>query len=117
MHCSISRSMLGSLLFIIYIYDLFIVNKYVNFSSFADHTTPFITGISSEQIISELESILSDISQWLMNSNLKANSGKFHLFLSLYEEQMITVKNYIIKSSGAEEILGVRIDRDLNFKL
>ena len=52
-----------------------------------------------------------------MNNNLKANSGKFHLFLSLYEEQMITVKNYIIKSSGAEKILGVRIDRDLNFKL
>ena len=52
-----------------------------------------------------------------LNNNLKAKSGKFHLFLSLYEEQMITVKNYVIKSSGAEELLGVRIDRNLNFKL
>ena len=52
-----------------------------------------------------------------MNNNLKDNSGKFRLFLSLYKEQMITVKNYVIKSSGAEELLEVRIDRNLNFKL
>ena len=56
-------SILGSLLFIIYICHLFIVNKKVNFYSYADDTTPFITGMSFEQIIPELESILSDISQ------------------------------------------------------
>ena len=47
--------------------------------------------MSFEQIIPE--SILSDISQWFMNNNLKGDSGKFHLFLSLYEEQTITVEN------------------------
>ena len=47
-----------------------------------------------------------------MNNNLKANAGKFHLFLSPYEDQMITVENYVIKSSGVEELLGVTI----NFK-
>ena len=87
------ESILGPFLFIIYIYiwDLFIVNKDVNFSSYGDDTIPFITGMSFEQIIPE--SILSDISQWFMNNNLKADSGKFHLFLSLYEEQTITVEN------------------------
>ena len=55
-------SNLSPLLFIIYICDLFIVNKDVNFSSYADDATAFITGMSFEQIISELESILSDIS-------------------------------------------------------
>ena len=52
--------------------DLFIVNKDVNFSSYVDDPTPFITGTSFEQIISELESILLDISQWFMNNNQKA---------------------------------------------
>ena len=42
---------------------LFVVNKDVNFSNYADDTTPFITDMSFEQIIPELESILSDISQ------------------------------------------------------
>ena len=69
--------------------------------------------MSSEQIIPELESILSDISQWFMNNNLKANAGKFHLFLSPYEDQTITVKSYVIKSSGVEELLGVTIDSKL----
>ena len=72
----------------IYICDLFIVNKDDSFSSYADDTTPFITGMSFEQIIPKLESILSDISQWFMNNNLKANAGKFHLFLSPYENQI-----------------------------
>ena len=58
--------------------------------------------MSFEQIIPELESILSDISQWFMNNNLKANAGKCHLFLSPYEDQTITVGNYVIKSSGVE---------------
>ena len=104
-------SILGSLLFIIYICHLFIVNKEVNFYSYADDTTPFITGMSFEQIIPELESILSDISQWFMNNNLKANAVKFYLFLSPYKNQRITVENYVIKSSGVEELLLVAIDR------
>ena len=85
------RSILGPLLFFIYICDLFIVNKDVNFSSYADDTTLFITGMRFRQIIPELESILSDISRWFMNNNLKANAGKFHLFLNPYADQTITV--------------------------
>ena len=92
------------------------MNKEVNFSSYADDTTPFITGMSFEQIIPALESILSDISQCFMNNNLKANAGEFHLFLSPEEDQRITVENYVIKSSGVEELLGVTIDGNLNFK-
>ena len=103
-------------LFIIYICDRFIVNKDVNFSSYADDTTPFIPGMSFEKIISELESISSEISQWFMNNNLKANTGKFHLFLSPYEDQTMRVENCIIRSSGVEGLLVVAIDSKLNYK-
>ena len=72
--------------------------------------------MSFGQIIPELESILSDISQSFMNNNLKSNAGKFHLFLSPSDDQTITVENYIIKSSGVEKLLGVTIDSNLNFK-
>ena len=58
-------SVLGPLLFIIYICDLFIANKDVKFSSYADNTIPFITEMSFEQIIPESESILSDMSHGL----------------------------------------------------
>ena len=52
-------SILGPILFIIYICDLFIVNEDVNFSNYACDTFPFITGMSFEQIVYELENILS----------------------------------------------------------
>ena len=103
-------SIIGPLLSIIYICDLFIVNKGVTFSSYADNTTPFITGMSFEQIILELDSISTDFSQRSMNNNLKANAGKFDLFLSPYADQTITVKNYVIKSKGFEELLGVKTE-------
>ena len=71
--------------------------------------------MSFEQIIPELESILSDISCF-MNNNLKDNAGKSHLFLSPYEDQAITFENVIIKSSGVEKLLGVTIDSNSNCK-
>ena len=43
-------------------------------------------------------------------------TGKFHLFLSPYEDQTITVENHVTKSTGVEELLGVIIDSNLNFK-
>ena len=90
-------SILGPLLFIIYICNLFFVNKDVNFSGYTDDTTPFITGMSFEKIIPELETILLDILQWLMKNNLKANTEIFYLFLNPYEDETITVENYVSK--------------------
>ena len=51
-----------------------------------------------------------------MNNNQKANAGKFHLFLSPYEDQIKTVENQVIKSSGVEEFSGVTLDSSLNLK-
>ena len=72
-------SILGPLLFMIYICDLFIDNKDVKFTSYANNTTPFVTSMSFEQITRELEIIVSDISQWLMNNNLKAIFFSAHM--------------------------------------
>ena len=51
-----------------------------------------------------------------MNNCLKANAGKFHLFLSPHEDQTITVENYVMKSSVVEELLELTIDSNLNCK-
>ena len=64
--------------FIIYINNLFIVNH---------DTNPFITGMSFEQIVPELESTYRER---FMNDNVKDNAGK-NLFLSQYEYQRIKV--------------------------
>ena len=53
--------------------------------------------MSFEKIIPELETILLDILQWLMKNNLKANTEIFYLFLNPYEDETITVENYVSK--------------------
>ena len=68
-YCIPQGSIFSSLLFVIYISDLFVVNKEVNVSNYAVDTTRFITGMSFEQIIPQLGSILSDISLWFMNND------------------------------------------------
>lgn len=48
-----------------------------------------------------------------MKNNLKTNGGKFHPFLSPNEDETVAAENYIIKSSGAEEVTkGVRVSNN-----
>ena len=68
-YCIPQGSIISPFLFVTYICDLFVVNKDVNVSNYEDDTTRFITGISFEQIIPELGSILSDISLRFMNND------------------------------------------------
>ena len=65
--CSTRVSSWSYYIWYIYICDPFFVNKNVNFYNYADDTTPFITVMSFEKIVRELEKILSDMSLWFMN--------------------------------------------------
>ena len=47
--------------------------------------------------------------QCFMKNKMKANTGKFYLFVSPYENQTIIIENYVIKPSGVEKRLGVTI--------
>ena len=55
-------SILGPLLFIIYICDLFILSDHLEFGSYADDTTPFVYGENFDEILGELEKHMAKIS-------------------------------------------------------
>ena len=95
---------------------MFILNKDIDFASYADDTTPFICGQTFEEIIYELETVMADISNWFLENNLKANEGKYHLLLSPFIEKTIQVGDFAIASCSSEKILGVTIDCNLTFK-
>ena len=46
---------------------------------------------------------------------MKANHGKCHLLMSTFTPISIKVKDYIIKNSDNEKLLGVTVDANLNF--
>ena len=97
-------SILGPLLFMIYICDLFILNDQFEFGSYADDT------------IGELEKHTAKISEWFLYNYLKANAKTFCLFLSPFIDKAINIENVTRKSSYAEVLLGATIDRNLSFK-
>ena len=56
-------SILGPLLFIVYICDLFILNDHLEFGSYADDTTSFVYGENFDEILGELEKHMARISE------------------------------------------------------
>ena len=109
-------SILGPLLFIIFISDLFIIIRNVDCVSYADDTTPYVCGQNFDQIIKTLETNIGDVFTWFENNGVIANSSKSHFLVSPFEHKIIKIKNTQIASSGSEYLLGVTIDSNLTFE-
>ena len=82
-------SILGSLLFIIYICDLFILNDHLEIGSHADDTTPFVYGENFDEILGELQNHMAKISECFLHNYLKANAKKFQLLSPFVDKAML----------------------------
>ena len=109
-------SILGPILFNIFLSDLFLFIKNKDLVSYADDTTPYETEVNSAYIIRNLEVLGNTLLNWFKDYSMKANPGKYHLFLSGNDSSKITNGNETISSSKCEKLLGIKIDSHLNFK-
>ena len=87
-HCSSWReilfglpqwSILGMFLFNIFLYDLFVHSKYIDFASYADGSTLYKEHASINQTISRLEKTAASLFKWISHNQMKSNSDKCHL--------------------------------------
>ena len=127
-------SVLGPLLFIIYINDLQEVIKSSNMYTFADDTK-IVSKISSEMDIKALQRDLDSIDRWSVINNMELNRDKFVLlihrpvantknckllenlpFFNLNKTYHASNNLEINQSSHARD-LGIIVDEGLNFKL
>jgi len=76
-------SILGPLLFNIYMCDLFYIIENQEFASYADDNTPFVTGKTLEEVKTNLEIISKKFFTWLSNNQMKGNPDKCHLLPAL----------------------------------
>ena len=88
-------SILGPLLFNIFISDLFLIIKDIDIASYAD----------DNHVISCLEKTASDLFEWFSNNGMKAN-----------EKFTANISNFIITKSEKGKLLGVTFDNDLKFE-
>ena len=87
----------------------------INIANYADDNTPFVSGDTPLNVITSLENAAEKLFEWFANNRMKANHDKCHLLISTLTPISIKVKNYIIKNSDNEKLLGVTVDTNLNF--
>ena len=109
-------SILGPLLFNIYMSDLFLCDFETNIINYTDDTTLYSCEPNMNLILNKLEKDTSAVFTWFKNNYLKANSGKSHPLATSDNIQHINVEGSQLSSSKSEELLGILIDQKLTFE-
>ena len=80
-------SVLGPLLFNIYLNGLLFFLKYVGICNFAGGTTTYISGDSLENVLESLEKNSMLVISWFENNYMKLNTDKCHLIVLDYNHE------------------------------
>ena len=109
-------SILGPLLFNIFICDLFGFLDGVNVVNYADDTTPFATAKSWQEIKIKLENAANSLFKWLSENQMKGNAEKSQLIVNSKNDSLfISIGNEKIFNSTNAKILGITFDNHLTF--
>ena len=111
-------SILGPLLFSIFLNDIFLFLKNANLGNYADDSTLYACNKNLETVIYNLRREFSILSSWFYNNYIVLNPGKCHFMLFGVKEndQFDLICNDItLKHSSHEKSLGVTIDNKLSF--
>ena len=110
-------SILGPLLFNIYINDIFYFIHNSNLANYADDTTPYTIDIKIDALLERLCTDTSVLIKWFKNNYLQMNPDKCHLLISKIDKNIsINIDNEIINCSKSVKLLGITIDNKLDFK-
>ena len=113
-------SILGPLLFILYINDMSSISTVIFPILFADDTSIFIQGKSLQDTIEQLNTELNKVVTWLSSNMLTLNAIKSH-FMIFHRSRIkcvnlhVKIGNVTLKQVNFTKFLGVIIDDKLNF--
>ena len=110
-------SILGPLLFNIFLCDLFLFLHDIPVANYADDNTPYCTGLNISDVLTKLENAAETLLQWFKDGEpRKANPDKYHLLINNTKESFqIKIGNETVSNSKYEKMLGVKKDHELNF--
>ena len=95
-------SILGPLLFNIFLADLFLIHSDIDIANFADDNTPYLSAKNVEDVIESLERALVSLFRCFENNLLKGNADKCRFLVSTSQEVNLNVNNFKIKNSDCE---------------
>ena len=108
-------SVLGTILFDIFLCDMFFMVDNINIKTYADDNTPYSVGKSQCDLETKLEKAPVKIFKQFNENGLKANQEKCHFLSSLDINIKFSLLACILENSNSQKRLGVTIDRKLNF--
>jgi hypothetical protein len=113
-------SILGPLLFLIFINDLAFLLDSDKCKMFADDTTTCHTGINIESLLAAFSLSLCKIQNWCSNNRLDINWAKTKIMFIHNKRNVVLPKEFVFENSPIEivsefKLLGITIDNKMNF--
>ena len=110
-------SILGPILFNIFLNDLLLSTREAELCNFADDNTLFAIAKTLAEVILKLNIEIQDILHWFKINGLVANPGKFQvMFLGRFEPiEFFTIGDIKVKVRDQVKLLGIFIDDKLRF--
>ena len=112
-------SILGPLLFNIFINDIFFFIEKSEICNFADDNTLYSCDRNLLRIKENLTFDMKNIFLWFRANSLKANAGKFQFMIlnrKNHRTQRMVINSIAVKESNEVILLGITIDNKLAFK-
>ena len=116
-------SILGPLLFLLYVNDIVKASQEVLTILFADDTNIFKAGTNIDMMISSMNNELDNIVKWLQANKLSLNVKKTHYIIfkpgrtSVSPTSNIRINNQIVQQEMSTTFLGVVLDSKLSWGL
>ena len=98
-------SILGPLLFNIFMCGMFLILKGTYFTDYADDNTSFVVRDNIKDVIKALEETGEILVNWFSNNEMKLNTDKCHLLLNSQEPNALSHRNNPSKTSEVSEFL------------
>ena len=111
-------SILGPLLFNVFINDLFMFIENCEICNFADDNTLYSSGKELSYILENLKHDMKIILKWFKMNSLKANPAKFQFMIlgkKLGNKVKLKINSIVINESDTVKLLGITIDSKLTF--
>ena len=107
-------SILGPILFNIFLCDMFFMIDNIDIASYADDNTSYSVGKNQCYLETKLQKASVKLFKWFYENGLKANRDKCHFLSSLDINTKFLLPASILENSDSQKVLGVTIDRELN---
>ena len=110
-------SILGPLLFNIFLNDIFLFISKCQLCNYADDNTLYKSGKNMQKIKNDLEMDFMILHKWFHENHMVLNPDKCHYIVIGDDDpnQKIILNNNEIASSNEEKLLGILLDSKLNF--